>query len=275
MKDTTKSIGTHAIDIVTASPVKLTPLSVEKSLHKKLGLGKKQIKTAIRDLIVKGELIYSYEYGATYLERSFNRPVRISTRVVLSPHDRRYDREPEDVVVYITPGVSFGDGRHPTTRLSVRGVDYAIKALRPDYGKGPSTVLDIGTGTGILLIAAVLLEIRKGLGIDIDPCAIDEATRNVSANELDSRIVIADRLLEDTDGKFDVIIANLRLPTLKKLYPKIVELSMAYGMVVLSGIRTHESDELLDHFSDRYFDTVWSATELDWTAMVLKRSNTA
>jgi ribosomal protein L11 methyltransferase len=259
------------MEIVAASPGRISPQYFEKTISETYGLEKIRAKQILKDLIGQGELEYTYEFGSTYLVRSFNKPVRIATHVVIMPAGHSYHPAPDDVVIQIKSGAAFGGGRHPTTRLSVKAIDYVLKGVRPSWMNQPCSVLDIGTGSGILAIAAVCLGVKKGLGIDIDPCAIAEAGENIALNNLENRIVISDRKIDSIDQVFSMVIANLRSPSLKNFYPQISKLTDTGGWVVLSGFRPHERDDLMDLYTTKYFKYIWTAEENDWAAAVLKK----
>jgi ribosomal protein L11 methyltransferase len=175
------------------------------------------------------------------------------------------------VVIQIKPGAAFGGGRHPTTRLSVKAIDFLLKELRPDWLKKSCSVLDIGTGSGILAIAAVCLGLNKGLAIDIDPCAIAEAAENIALNHLEGQLVVSDCQLDAIQRSFSMIIANLRFPSLKNVYSQITKRTDTGGGVVLSGFRLREGDDLMDLYTAKHFECIWTADELDWAAAVLKK----
>jgi ribosomal protein L11 methyltransferase len=259
------------LEHVAASPNRLTPQHLEKTISTTYGLGKTRAKALLKDLVAKGELEYTYEFGNTFLVRSFNKPVRISDYVVVRPPGHRFKPAPDDAVIRIQPGAAFGGGRHPTTRLSVRAIEYVLKTLRPSWLGADCAVLDIGTGSGILAMAAVCLGIKKGLGIDIDPCAVAEAADNRDLNQLQDRLEISDRKIETIDAAYSLVIANLRNPSLRKLYPQILRLSDNNGWLVLSGFRTHEMQDLVALYAGRHFKPMWNADELDWAAIALKR----
>jgi ribosomal protein L11 methyltransferase len=259
------------MEIVAASPGRISPQYFEKTISETYGLEKIRAKQILKDLIGQGELEYTYEFGSTYLVRSFNKPVRIATHVVIMPAGHSYHPAPDDVVIQIKSGAAFGGGRHPTTRLSVKAIDYVLKGVRPSWMNQPCSVLDIGTGSGILAIAAVCLGVKKGLGIDIDPCAIAEAGENIALNNLENRIVISDRKIDAIGQAFSMVIANLRYPSLKNFYPQISNLTDTGGWVVLSGFRPHERDDLMDLFTSNYFKYMWIADENDWAVAVLKK----
>jgi len=256
--------------MVADSIVKVTPPALKKSLIETCGLNKKQIKTVIRDLVSNGELVYTYEFGSTFLEPSFNKPVRVSTHVILKPPGHSYQLVPEDVVIQIKPGAAFGDGRHPTSRLAIRGIEYVLKKFTSNIPDGRCTVLDIGTGSGILVLTSVGLGIHKGLGIDIDPAARSEAKENVLINRLEDRIKISDQYLETIDGCFDLVTANLRYPTLKKICPCLRKITNPDGFIVFSGIRSHELADLIKAYARKKFEVKWQDIEHDWVGVVLK-----
>jgi ribosomal protein L11 methyltransferase len=264
-------IQKEIIEKVTASPARITPQDLEKTIYETYSLDKIGAKAVLKDLVAQGQLEYTYEFGNTYLVPSFNKPVRIAAHVVVKPPGHRYQPAPDDVVIQIQPGAAFGGGRHPTTRLSVKAIEYVLKFVSPERLNQRSSVLDIGTGSGILAIAAVCLGVNKGLGIDIDPCAIAEAGENIALNNLENRIVISDRKIDSIDQVFMMVIANLRYPSLKNFYPQISQLTESGGWVVLSGFRSYELDDLKDLYTAKHFECIWTVHELDWSAAVLKK----
>jgi len=270
LKDT-NFIKEFILETVSGSREKITPIALEKIASENYALGKKQIKSVIQGLIAGGELLYTYQYGSTFLEKSFNRPVRISKHVVIKPPEISFASKPGDVVINLAQGASFGTGQHPTTRLAVKGIEYVLRGC--DYFKeGKKTcLLDIGTGSGILVIAAVLMGIKKGTGIDIDPCAIAEAKENIKINGLEHRIDICDRAFEKIDRVFSMITANLRYPTIKRLLPYMYKAVHTKGLIVLSGIKTDEIKDLLDIYKEKGFLCRWKENEQDWAGVVFKK----
>ncbi len=265
------SIIKAVLETVSSSREKITPIALEKITSAKYALGKKRVKSIIQGLIAKGELIYIYQYGSTFLEKSFNRPVRISKHIVIKPPENSFPSKPGDVVINLAQGASFGTGQHPTTRLAVKGIEYALREC--DYFKGSkkTCLLDVGTGSGILVIAAVLLGIQKGIGLDFDHCAIAEARENIKINGLEHRIDICDRAFEKIDRVFSMITANLRYPTLKRLLPYMYETIHTKGLIVLSGIKTDEIKDLLDIYKEKNFLCRWKENEQDWVGVVLEK----
>lgn len=258
---------------VTASSARLTPQHLEKTVRENWGLDKSRARDVLKDLVARGKLEYTYEFGSTYLVQSFNQPVRISSHVVITPpgQGHRYRPAPGDVVIQIKPGAAFGDGRHPTTRLSLKAIEFLLKKGCPDGLRRKGTLLDIGTGSGILAIVALCLGVERGLALDIDPCALAEASENLAVNHLAGRLIVSDRMLHTIHSPFSMVIANLRYPSLKRFYPQIKRLTRLDGAVVLSGFRCDERTDLMALYTASLFECIWTAEELGWAAAVLKK----
>jgi ribosomal protein L11 methyltransferase len=176
-----------------------------------------------------------------------------------------------DIVIDISKGASFGFGDHPTTQLAIQGIEAALSENHGILKDDNSRALDIGTGTGVLAIAAVLMGIKRAVGIDVDPCARDEAQKNIKLNGLEHRINILDTGVEDIKGTYSLITANLRYPTIKRLCPHIAGITQKKGAVVVSGIKSDEVEDLVNDFSKFYFTCTWKKFEKEWAGMVLSR----
>jgi ribosomal protein L11 methyltransferase len=264
-------IREDAVASITLSSAKLAPSALSKILSEKYRLPPKQIMIILRNLIAEGELAYTYQYGSTYLELSYNRPRKVSQFVVLHPPSHSFCTGPDEVAVQIQPGASFGDGRHPTTRLAIRGIEMVLRHGCAGDNFSCGKVLDIGCGTGVLVIAAVLLGAASGLGLDLDACARAEAGQNVRLNALENRIEISGRPLELIRDRFQMVTANLRYPSLIRLRPQLGLLTSAAAVLVISGIRDFELNELLQIYAEQQWICRWRQTEAGWDGAVLQR----
>jgi ribosomal protein L11 methyltransferase len=263
-----RAIRQKVFETVSESNKRLTYGEVEKRLSQKFAVHKKALKIAISELVADRQLIYTYNLGCSFLEKSFNKPTRISKRVVLKPPEMSYTPESDDVVIEIAQGASFGSGEHPTTRLAVRGIESALSGKNNFVKMDHTRALDIGTGSGILAIAAVLLGVKKALAIDIDPCSRSEAKKNIRLNNMNHRIQVLDRDIEQINEKFFLITANLRYPTIVRLCSHISKITEQPGRVVISGIKTHEVTDILNSYTPKGFSCAWKAVEKDWVGMV-------
>ncbi len=259
------------LETVSESRKKLTPQELEKRLSQQLAAPRAAVKETIRHLVDECELTYTYQYGCSFLEKAFNRAVHISKRVVLKPPDVHYKSETGEVVVNIQAGAAFGSGEHPTTRLAIRGIEQALSCNEFLLDKDDLQALDIGTGSGVLAITAVLLGVKRVVGFDIESCARTEALKNVQLNNLENRIEIHDRNVENIARKFELIMANLRYPTLKRLGPHLAEITATGGAVVVSGVKTDEVYSLLNGYKEMHFECTWKEVEKDWAGMVFER----
>ncbi|MCP4690495.1 MAG: hypothetical protein GY859_20740 [Desulfobacterales bacterium] len=239
-------------------------------ISEKYGLSPREGQRIIRDLVAEGVLSYSYRFGTSLLEKSFQGPVRVSRRVVLAPPGASHHPAPGEVVIRLASGAAFGSGRHPSSRLAVRGIEYALTHEIPDVVHDESSdLLDIGVGSGILALAGVMLGIHKGVGVDTDPCARSEARENVRLNHLEDRVQIDDRTLDAFDAPFRMIVANLRRPTIVELFPRIDRLTQNGGVVVLSGLKEEEIAGLEELYENRSFVRKWRDVQQGWASMVL------
>ncbi len=262
----------EVLEEVAASPELLTFGRLEKVLKRRFRIKRDTLKKAVGELIAEGELVYSYKHGCSFLEKSFDKPVRISKRIVIVPYRMSFPGEPGDVVIKIQPGISFGRGDHPTTMLGLRCIEYAFKdAAFLENCEVDSTALDIGTGSGILAIASVLFGAAGATGIDIDSCARKEAADNAEINGVGNRIEISGMPVEKIKERFSIITANLRCPTLMSLYPLMLKLTGKGSVLVFSGIKIPEAIGLRLLYTKNYFMMIREEHEKEWSASVFRR----
>jgi ribosomal protein L11 methyltransferase len=263
------------LQMVAEADFRWTSAELEAAASQRFHLPRPIVRRLIRRLVTEGELDYAYEHGSSFLESSFRRPVRVGERIVLMPHGQRAEGWGGKIPVYLQTGAAFGTGQHPTTRLALRGVEWAIAHRVPALatsGRGPD-VLDVGTGSGVLLIAALALGLSSGVGLDTDPCARYEAGVNLRCNDLASRAVIEDGGLEKFEGhRFSLIAANLRYPTLCRLAKALFERTRPGGALVLSGVQTEEGEDLRGVYAAAGFALCWEAAEKGWIGLVLGKA---
>jgi len=179
-------------------------------------------------------------------------PTRISDRLWIVPtwHE---PPDPEAVVVRLDPGVAFGTGTHPTTRLCLRWLDDSLR-------KGAS-VLDYGCGSGILAIAAAKLGASRVVGSDIDPQALQAARANSEANAVRADYTEPDSLRA---GTWDVVLANILSNPLMLLAPALLARVAPGGALVLSGVLERQADQVIEAYraSDASVPlSVWAADD--------------
>ena len=267
----TRDIRKEILKTVSESRSRLTQGELEKRLSRKFSTKKRAVSAVIKDLVANNELLYTYQFGCSFLEKSFNKPVRISKKIVLKPSGMHYSPKPGDVAIELRHGAAFGSGDHPTTRLSIRGIEAVLSDKAFHDSNRTVRVLDIGTGSGVLALVAVVLGAKTALGIDIDPCAIAEARENVKINRRGGQIEIQDRDVEKINDTFSLITANLRYPTLLRLADAMAGLLKKNGALVVSGIKTDEADDIVKAYAGRRFQCKWKEIESDWAGLVFNR----
>lgn len=229
------------------------------------------IRKAINELVESGVISYSYVYGQSYLERSFGRPVSVSRYITLVPPALDAPEPVGGHLVRIAPGAAFGTGSHPTTRLALKALEFVFKGGSEGAGNGSvMRALDVGTGSGVLAITAALFGVGRVLAVDVDLCAVKEARDNVSLNGLKGVVRVVAGGVEQAVGRFDLVVANLRLPTIQALYPFTTQRVGPNGLVVITGVRADEMSRVFDQYGSDY-TCLWQQTEKEWGAVVFCR----
>ena len=131
--------------------------------------------------------------------------------------------------------------------------------------------LDIGTGSGVLAIAAVRMGIKTAMGLDIDPCARSEAFQNIHLNGFIDTITIDQRPFDSIHDTFYLILANLRFPTLSRMHQHIANITEDNGFVILSGLKIEEIDPVAGLYQTVKMKQHSLFTEKDWAAIVFQK----
>ena len=260
--------------VVTEAETRLTPQALIKQTTQARGVPARHVKSAIRTLLDNGSLSYTYVFGATCIEPSFAKPVKITDHFTLFPPGMTPEPDKDTIGICIQPGISFGSGRHPTTRLCLRAMEYALIDRSLLQGsETPHNAVDVGTGSGVLAIAAVKSGVSHCLALDTDPVAAAEAEKNVALNALSHRITVSHRELNNTSAPpLAMVCANLRYPTLKSLAPLFTHITGNNALLIFSGIRPEELPALMNLYGSKGFHTVWQAEEKNWSGLAMVKS---
>ncbi len=258
------------LDILFDSEVRLTARAYILKIAEALSIPPSKAKKILRTLVNDQTLAYQDLYGATYVMESFSKPVRITDRFFITPPGIEFQPQPHEFDIRIFLGISFGSGHHPTTRLCLQALEYlffnAPESSRPKKGQAG----DIGTGSGILAIAMCLAGMDSCQAWEIDANAVSEARQNVTANNLDNQINVIDDLMDPGNLQLSLLCANLRFPTLKQLAPLILEAILPDAPLIFSGLRTWEKEDLITHYKNFGFSSIWDDDEKNWSAVILK-----
>lgn len=193
--------------------------------------------------------------------------LRIGRRIVIRPTWRRHRRAPDDVVIAMDPGMAFGTGLHPTTRL-------CLAALEPLAARGAldgARVLDVGCGSGILAIAALELGAATALGVDTDPIAIESTNANARRNRLVRRIRARIGSLPSGEPPFDIVLANLIAGVLVPLAGGLLDELRPGGTLLASGIFIDREAEVVAAFEAAGLEIAGRSAEGEWVALEARR----
>ena len=180
-------------------------------------------------------------------------PIRISQRLWIVPtwHTPVDDKA---INIVLDPGLAFGTGSHPTTRLCLRWLDENIR--------GGESVLDYGCGSGILAIAAMKLGAGKVYGIDVDAQAVQSSRDNALANQVSAEF----SLPEGTPQPADIVVANILTNPLKVLAPLLASATRPGGRIVLSGILSEQAEDVAQVYS-QWFKLNPAVMEDGWACL--------
>jgi ribosomal protein L11 methyltransferase len=194
---------------------------------------------------------------------------RVGTRTVIKPTWRDYVAQPNDVVIDLDPGMAFGTGLHPTTQMCLAELEQAVKP--------GASVLDVGTGSAILSIAAVKLGAGSVLACDVDPVAVDVARQNVALNGLQDRVQVAlgslgpsSTLLRDGQ-QFDLLLANIIADVIVALMPSFFSALMPGGLAILSGIIDTKEESVDQALGEAGFELASREKQGDWLMLAVRR----
>ena len=190
-------------------------------------------------------------------------------RIVICPRWRRYQARDGEIVIRLDPGMAFGTGQHPTTRMCLLALQERLA--------GRKRVLDLGTGSGILSIAAARLGAEEVIALDNDPIAVEAAKENVAANGVAAAVTVAEGSLGDAwpagfsrRRKFDCLVANISSATIMLLADGLVGTLARGGLGIAAGI----SDEYVEHCRQSLeaagARVIGTMTESDWRTLLFE-----
>ena len=207
--------------------------------------------------------------------------LRIGQRLVIVPAWEAYDPAPAEIVIRLEPGMAFGTGLHPSTRLCLKAIE---QCLSPGHA-----VLDVGTGSGVLAIAAAKLGAHPILAIDADPQAVSAAQQNIALNGVANQVrvqhstlpggedlptyFVLDQPLEPLDaGQFDVIAVNILAPVIVGMAPALAACLAPGGCVIAAGLVDSQEGEVAAAFRAQGLRVVNRSQEKDWVCLTASLS---
>lgn len=231
----------------------------------------------IKDAI-NGLLVYDIDLGFNTVKisevneeewatawKKYYKPVRVSNHITITPTWEEYTPETKDeCVIELDPGMAFGTGTHPTTVLCIRAIETTLNK--------DDEVIDVGTGTGVLSIAAAKLGAKKVLALDLDEVAVQSATINVKLNKVQDVVSVRqNNLLEQVNEKVDVIVANILAEVIVRFVDDAYLLLKDGGTFITSGIIRGKKEEVQTALLDNGFRIEETLEMEDWVAFIAKK----
>lgn len=197
--------------------------------------------------------------------KQYYHPVKISSRFTIVPSWEEYTPvESDELIVELDPGMAFGTGTHPTTVMCMQALE--------KYVQKEDTVVDVGTGSGVLSIGAAMLGAKKVYALDLDEVAVQAAKENTAINKVDDIVhVTKGDLLESIHVKPDIIVANILADVIMSFSEDAAKLLSKDGLFIVSGIIEEKRDEVRDDLIAKGFDIVESVLMEDWVALIAKK----
>ncbi len=203
--------------------------------------------------------VVNEEDWATAWKRYYS-PTKIGSRLVVVPSWESYQKKPDEIILTMDPGMAFGTGTHETTQLCLQ--------LLEQYISSESHLLDIGTGSGILAIASLLLGGKNAVGVDIDETAVRVAKENAAANGVADRIEwIAGDLAQKVNGKFHIITANIVADVIIRFIPDLKRFWMPGSVFIASGIIDSREQDVIQALSKAGMKILQRVTAGGWVAL--------
>ena len=192
-------------------------------------------------------------------------PFSVTPGLVIKPSWEEYLPASTELVIEMDPGMAFGTGHHATTSL-------CLGFMRKVLQERPGPALDVGTGTGILAMAAALFGARQVMAIDNDPAAVEAAQENIVKNGLSGRVEVSQTPLEELEGKYALVVANIIHDVLLVMAPDLTRLTESGGTLVLSGILAGEqADNIIRVYGEAGFSLTGKEEKGEWAALGLKK----
>jgi ribosomal protein L11 methyltransferase len=232
------------------------------SLHRYLK-SLKEMRPEIPRPHVKTTILPEQDWGENW--KRFFKPVQVTSKFVVKPPWARIRPKRGQIPIDITPGMAFGTGTHATTILCIEALEERIK-------KRGLSVLDVGTGSGILSIIAAKLGAQEVCGIDIDGVAVENARENLEKNHVSDIVKIKKGSLSVLHGKFDVIVANIDLKSLRKMRNSLLDRLNHPGSLILSGILEKDKERIRKHYLEtKLLRCIKETQEEEWVCLTFKK----
>lgn len=197
--------------------------------------------------------------------RKYYHPIHVGKNLVIKPSWIDYEKQENEIIVELDPGMAFGTGTHETTRMCMAHLE--------KYIDENSRVLDVGCGSGILSITSLLIGAKEVMGVDIDPVAVKVAIENGEMNNFkEPRYTIKrGNLVDEAQGKYDVIVANIIADVIIGVCGDVKQFIADEGVFISSGIIVDRRDDVKKAFDEAGYTIIDEVNEGEWVSFVCKK----
>ncbi len=197
--------------------------------------------------------------------KKYYHPIRVGKNLVIKPSWIDYEKQENDIIVELDPGMAFGTGTHETTRMCMMHLE--------KYINENSRVLDVGCGSGILSITSLLIGAKEVTGVDIDPVAVKVAIENGEMNNFRTPQYNIKRgnLVDEAQGKYDVIVANIIADVIIGVCGDVKQFIADDGVFISSGIICDRKEDVKKAFAKQGYKIVEELEEGEWVSFVCKK----
>lgn len=195
--------------------------------------------------------------------KQYYKPTKVGENIVVKPTWEDYEEKPGEVVVELDPGMAFGTGTHETTRMCIKALEKKVKK--------DTTVFDIGTGSGILSIAAAKLGAKHVVGVDLDPVAVESAKKNLEFNKVNNIEILYGDLMEVVEGKANIVVANILADIIMFLSEGVRAFIEDEGYFIASGILNTQRDKVADKLKALDFIIEEVMEDGEWICIIAKK----
>lgn len=231
------------------------------------------IKATINNL-----LIYDIDLGKNHITisevneeewatawKKYYHPVKISEKFTIVPTWEIYEPvNSDELIIELDPGMAFGTGTHPTTVLCIQALERTVQKN--------DTVIDVGTGSGVLSIAAGLLGAKQIQALDLDQVAVDSARINCKLNKVQNVVTVSqNNLLDGIEGPVDLIVSNILAEIIVRFVDKAYEVLKENGTFITSGIIQNKKQEVKEALQNTGFVVEETMVMEDWVAFIAKK----
>ena len=189
--------------------------------------------------------------------------IEVSDNLIIRPSFREYNPKPGQLVITIDPKMSFGTGEHPTTKLMLNFIE--------KYVKPGMKVLDVGSGTGVLAIAAVKLGAGFAIAIDNDEWCLDNGKENSKLNSVSDKVETRLGIVHDIpEKKFDLILANIQKNVLLEISGELTKRISKNGILILSGLLESDEEDIKRQYQNSYLKMIDKNQLSEWISVVFR-----